>query len=185
MDKKVFIDTEEHMKKTLEALRTEFAGIRTGKATPSLLDTIRVTAYGAQVPMNQVGSVTAPEARLLVITPWDKALVPEIEKAIQKSDLGLNPSTDGAVIRLPIPPLTEERRRDLTKVIKKMAEEARVAVRNIRRDANEAVKKMLKENKISEDDDKHALDQTQKLTDKYIALVDELLAKKEKEIMEV
>lgn len=185
MDKKVFVETEGHMGKTLEALRTEFAGIRTGKATPSLLDTIRVTAYGGQAPLNQVGTVTAPEARLLVITPWDKFLVPEIEKAIQKSDLGLNPSTDGQVIRLPIPPLTEERRRDLTKVVKKMAEEARVAVRNIRRDANEAVKKMLKENKISEDDDKHALDQTQKLTDKYIALVDELLVKKEKEIMEI
>jgi len=185
MDKRVFVNAEEHMKKTLEALRTEFAGIRTGKATPSLLDILRVTAYGAQVPLNQVASVTAPEARLLVIQPWDKSLIGEIEKAIQKSVLGLNPSSDGQVVRLPIPPLTEERRRELVKVVKKMAEESRVGIRNIRRDANETVKKMLKESKISEDEDKQAHDQTQKLTDRYIALVDELLAKKEKEIMEV
>ena len=185
MDKKIFVDAEEHMKKTLESLRTEFAGIRTGKATPSLLDVLRVSAYGAQVPLKQVASVNAPEARLLIIQPWDKSLIGEIEKAIQKSDLGLNPSTDGQVVRLPIPPLTEERRRELVKVVKKMAEESRVAIRNIRRDANEAVKKILKESKISEDEDKQAHDQTQKLTDKYISLVDEFLVKKEKEIMEV
>ena len=185
MDKKIFLDAEEHMKKTLESLHTDFAGIRTGKATPSLLDILRVSAYGAQVPLKQVASVTAPEARLLIIQPWDKSLIVEIEKAIQKSDLGLNPSTDGQVVRLPIPPLTEERRRELVKIVKKMAEESRVAIRNIRRDANEALKKMLKESKISEDDDKQAHDQTQKLTDKYIGLVDELLVKKEKEIMEV
>jgi ribosome recycling factor len=135
--------------------------------------------------LKQVASVTAPEARLLIIQPWDKSLIGEIEKAIQKSDLGLNPSSDGQVVRLPIPPLTEERRRELVKVVKKMAEESRVAIRNIRRDANEAVKKMLKESKISEDEDKQAHDQTQKLTDKNISLVDELLVKKEKEIMEV
>jgi ribosome recycling factor len=185
MEKKIFAEAEEHMKKSLESLRAEFAGIRTGKATPSLLDTLRVTAYGAQVPLNQVASVTSPEARLLLIQPWDKSLIGEIEKAIQKSDLGLNPSSDGHVLRLPIPPLTEERRKDLVKVTKKMAEEARVATRNIRRDANEAIKKLLKEGKVSEDEDKQAHDQTQKLTDRYIALVDELLAKKEKEIMEV
>lgn len=185
MDKKIFLEAEEHMKKSLESLRAEFAGIRTGKATPSLLDTIRVNAYGAQVPLNQVASVTSPEARLLLIQPWDKSLIGEIEKAIQKSDLGLNPSSDGHVLRLPIPPLTEERRKDLVKVTKKMAEESRVAMRNIRRDANEAIKKLLKEGKVSEDEDKQAHDQTQKLTDRYITLVDELLAKKEKEIMEV
>jgi ribosome recycling factor len=185
MDKKVFVDTEEHMKKTIETLHSEFGGVRTGKATPSLLDILRIPAYGALVPLNQVASVTAPEARLLVIQPWDKSLVGEIEKAIQKSDLGLNPASDGQVIRLPIPPLTEERRRDLVKLVKKLTEDARVAIRNIRRDANEAIKKLLKEGKISEDDVKHAHDQTQKLTDKYIGLVDELLAKKEKEILEV
>lgn len=185
MEKKIFVEAEEHMKKSLESLRAEFAGIRTGKATPSLLDALRVNAYGAQVPLNQVASVTSPEARLLLIQPWDKSLIGEIEKAIQKSDLGLNPSSDGHVLRLPIPPLTEERRKDLVKVTKKMAEESRVAMRNIRRDANEAIKKLLKEGKVSEDEDKQAHDQTQKLTDRYIALVDELLAKKEKEIMEV
>ena len=185
MEKKIFVEADGHMKKSLESLRAEFTGIRTGKATPSLLDNLRVNAYGAMVPLNQVGSVSSPEARLLLIQPWDKSLIGEIEKAIHKSDLGLNPSSDGHVLRIPIPPLTEERRKDLVKVIKKMAEESRVAMRNIRRDANEEIKKLLKEGKVSEDEEKQALDQTQKLTDRHIALVDELLGKKEKEIMEV
>ena len=176
---------EHKMQKAIEVLKTEFTGIRTGRANAALLDTIRVISYGNPVPVNQVASISVPEARLIVISPWDKGLMGEIEKAILKSDLGLTPANDGKVIRLPIPTLTEERRKELAKVVKKMAEDSKVAVRNIRRDANDEIKKLEKDHKISEDESKKAHDDTQKVTDKYVALVDEVLKKKEKEIMEV
>ncbi len=181
----VYQTMEHKMQKAVDVLKTEFAGIRTGRANAALLDTVRVMSYGSPVPLNQVATISVPEARLLVIAPWDKGLTGEIEKAILKSDLGLTPANDGKVIRLPIPTLTEERRRELVKVVKKMSEEGKVAVRNIRRDANDEIKKLEKDKKITEDDSKKAHDDTQRMTDKYTALIDEVLAKKEKEIMEV
>lgn len=181
----VYQEMERKMAKAAEALKAEFAGIRTGRANPALLEGIRVQSYGALVPLNQVAGVSVPEPRLLVIQPWDKSALSEIEKAILKSELGLTPMNDGRVIRLPIPPLTEERRRELSKVVKKMAEDHKVAVRNIRREANDEIKKLEKDKKISEDDSKKALEKTQELTDKAIKGIDEVLAKKEKEIMEV
>ncbi|MDI6740594.1 MAG: ribosome recycling factor [Candidatus Edwardsbacteria bacterium] len=178
--------TMEHkMQKAIEVLKTEFAGIRTGRANPALLDSVRVMSYGNPTPLNQVASISAPEPRLLVISPWDRGLTGEIEKAILKSDLGLTPASDGKVIRLSIPTLTEERRKELVKVSKKMSEESKVAVRNIRRDANDEIKKLEKDKKISEDESTKAHEDTQKVTDKYVALIDEVLKKKEKEIMEV
>ncbi len=181
----VYQEMERKMAKAAEALKAEFAGIRTGRANPALLEGIKVQSYGALVPMNQVAGVSVPEPRLLVIQPWDKNMLPEIEKAILKSELGLTPMNDGRVIRLPIPTLTEERRRELSKVVKKMAEDHKVAVRNIRREANDEIKKLEKDKKISEDESKKALERTQELTDKAIKGIDEVLAKKEKEIMEV
>jgi len=185
MDKQVLASVEQRMKKAVERLRHELASVRTGKATTALLDPIRVEYYGSHVPLSQVAGVSAPEPRLLVVQPWDKSLVGEIGKAIQKSDLGLNPISDGSVLRIPIPPLNEERRRDLVKVVKKMVEESRVAVRNVRRDGNEELKKLEKDKKISEDAEKKAQAEVQKLTDKHITQMDELLSKKEAEIMEV
>jgi len=185
MDKQVLANVEQRMKKGVERLRHELASVRTGKATTALLDPIRVEYYGSHVPLSQVAGVSAPEPRLLVVQPWDKALVAEIGKAIQKSDLGLNPISDGNVLRIPIPPLNEERRRDLVKVVKKMVEEGRVAIRNIRRDGNEELKKLQKDKKISEDAEKKAQAEVQKMTDKHIAQMEELLSKKEAEIMEV
>ncbi len=185
MDKQVIASVEQRMRKAVERLRQELASVRTGKATTALLDPIRVEYYGSQVPLSQVGGLSAPEPRLLIVQPWDKALVGEIAKAIQKSDLGLNPISDGNVLRIPIPPLNEERRRDLVKVVKKMVEEGRVAVRNVRRDGNEELKKLQKDKKISEDAEKKSQAEVQKLTDKHIAQMDELLSKKEAEIMEV
>lgn len=181
----VYQEMERKMAKAAEALRAEFASIRTGRANPALLENIKVQSYGALVPLNQVAGVSVPEARLLVIQPWDKNALPEIEKAILKSELGLTPINDGRVIRLPIPNLTEERRRELSKVVKKMAEDSKVAVRNIRREANDEVKKLEKDKKISEDESKRALERIQELTDKAVKGIDEILAKKEKEIMEV
>jgi ribosome recycling factor len=182
---KIYQDLEHKMTKAIEVLKTEFAGIRTGRANPALLDGIKVLSYGTTVPLNQVAGVSVPEARLLLIQPWDKNALGEIEKAILKSELGLTPMNDGKVIRLPIPALTEERRHDLVKVVKKMSEESKVSVRNIRRDANEEVKKLEKDKKISEDESKKAHDRIQEITDKYIVQIDEVLKKKEKEIMEV
>ncbi len=176
---------EHKMQKAIEVLKAEFTGIRTGRANAALLDSIRVMSYGNPTPVNQVASIAVPEARLIVISPWDKGLISEIEKAILKSDLGLTPANDGKVIRLPIPTLTEERRRELAKVVKKMAEDSKVAVRNIRREANDEIKKLEKDHKISEDESKKAHDDTQKVTDRYVALADEVLKKKDKEIMEV
>ncbi len=169
----------------MEALRREFATVRTGKATPALLDTVRVEAYGSQVPLNQVATVSAPEPRLLVIQPWDRGMLGPIEKAIQTSDLGLNPSNDGKIIRVPIPPLTEERRREFVRLLHKMAEEARVSVRHARKEANDEIKRRQKDGDLSEDDARREQDEVQKLTDRYIQQIEELLKHKEAEVMEV
>ncbi len=185
MIEEILGDTEERMKKSLSAFRRELAGIRTGKATTTLLDAVRVECYGQVMPLNQVASISVPESRLLLIQPWDRTIVSDVEKAIHKSDLGLVPNTDGNVIRLSIPPLTEERRHDLVKVVRKHAEEARVSVRNIRRDANEALKKAQKDGRVSEDDSHKAMDKVQELTDTYVGEIDQSLKVKEDEIMEV
>lgn len=185
MIKDVIKDTDQHMDKSVSALNHEFATVRTGRASTSLLDKITVDYYGVQTPLNQIASVSVPEAQLLVIQPYDKSATPAIEKAIQASDLGLTPNSDGQVIRLPFPPLTEERRVELVKVCKNYAEEARVGVRNIRRDSNEKLKKMEKSHDISQDDLHRAEEEIQKLTDAHTAAIDEALKRKEEEIMEV
>jgi len=185
MEKETIARIEQRMKKAVEHLRQELASVRTGKATTALLDPVKVEYYGSNVPLNQVAGVSAPEARLLIVHPWEKAMVSQIEKAILKADLGLNPASDGTVIRIPIPSLTEERRRDLVKLVKKMVEEGRVSIRNLRRDGNEEIKKLEKDGKISEDTARKSQNDIQKLTDKHIALMEELLTKKEAEIMEV
>ncbi|HEX5871380.1 MAG TPA: ribosome recycling factor [Longimicrobium sp.] len=175
----------QRMDGAIEALRREFAGVRTGKASPALLDSIRVEAYGSMVPLNQVGTVSAPEARMLTVQPWDKGLMKATEKALRESDLGLNPSNDGQIIRIPIPPLTEERRKEFVKMLHKLTEEARVAVRNVRREANDEVKHRQKDEGLSEDDVRREQAEVQKLTDSYIAKIEELMKHKEAEIMEV
>jgi ribosome recycling factor len=185
MDKRFIAEAEEKMKNSVEATRRELATIRTGKATTSLLDTVRVNYYGNMVPLNQTANVSAPEPRMLLIQPWEKAMVEEIKKAILKSDLGLNPTDDGMIIRIPIPPLTEERRKDLARTIKVMAEEGRVKVRGIRREANDKLKGMEKDKKLSEDDSRKTQAEVQKLTDKYVEAIDQILENKHKEIMEV
>jgi ribosome recycling factor len=173
------------MEKAIEAMRREFGGVRTGKASPALLDSVRVEAYGSHMPLNQVATVTVAEARLLVIQPWDRSLIKAIEKGLQQSELGLNPANDGQVIRVPIPPLTEERRKEFVKILHKYAEEARVAIRQARKDANDDIKKRQKDSGMSEDDARREQDETQKLTDRYIHQVEELLKHKEAEMMEV
>jgi ribosome recycling factor len=173
------------MDRAVEAMRREFTGVRTGKASPALLDTVRVEAYGSHVPLNQVATVSAPEPRLLVVQPWDRAMIAPIEKALQTSELGLNPSNDGKLVRVPIPPLTEERRREYVRLLHKMAEEGRVAVRQARKDANDDIKRRQKEGEISEDQARREQDEVQKLTDKHIHQVDEVLKQKEAEVMEV
>ena len=173
------------MDRAIEALRREFTGVRTGKASPGLLDTVKVEAYGSAMPLNQVATVSAPEPRMLVIQPWDRAMIGPIEKALQTSDLGLNPANDGKVIRVPIPALTEERRREYVKVLHKMAEEAKVAVRQVRKDANDEIKKRQKDGDISEDDARREQDEVQKLTDRRVQQIDDLLKHKEAEVMEV
>lgn len=180
----VMADAERRMQKAVENLKHELATLRTGRATPSLLDRVTVDYYGVPTQINALANVSAPEPRLLVVAPWDKNTMGLIEKAILKSDLGLNPTNDGKVIRLAIPQLTEERRRDMTKTVKKRTEEGRVALRNVRRDAHEDLKKAEKDKQISEDDLKRGADRLQKLTDSFIALADEVGANKEKEIME-
>ena len=180
----IYRDTEDHMKKSVEHLHHELTRIRTGRASPELLDIVKVDYYGTIVPLNQVATITAPEPRLLVIQPWEKRIIAEIEKAILQSDLGLNPANDGSVIRLPIPELSEERRQDLLKLVKKFCEDSRIAIRNIRRDNNEHAKKLEKDHDISEDESHDALDEIQKLTDKYIEEVNQQYDKKEKEILE-
>lgn len=178
-------DAEARMSKSIEALKLEFSKVRTGRAHTSLLDHIKVNAYGSEMPLNQVANVNVSDSRTLSITPWDRGMIQSVEKAIMSSDLGLNPSTAGTVIRVVMPPLTEERRRDLVKVVRGEAEAGKVAIRNIRRDANNALKDLLKEKKISEDDDRRAQEDIQKLTDKYIAQVDKVLQDKEADLMEV
>jgi ribosome recycling factor len=179
------IDTHvERMKKSIQALKDEFNTIRTGRASASLFDKIRVDYYGEKSPLSQVATVSIPEARLVVIQPWDKNLIGEIEKAIQKSELSLNPSNDGKVIRIAIPPLTEERRKELAKHAKAVAEQSRVAVRNIRRDGNDELKKAQKDGTITEDELKVSEDSIQKETDKFIQEINKILEDKEKEIME-
>jgi ribosome recycling factor len=181
----VISSSEERMKKTAANLKDGFASLRTGRASPSLFDKLRVDYYGEKSPLSQVATISVPEARLIVIQPWDKSLIAEIEKAIRTSELSLNPSNDGKVIRIAIPPLTEERRKELVKLAKNQAEQARVAVRNIRRDGNDELKKMLKEASITEDDESKGSAELQKLTDSYIGKVNQVLEEKEKEIMEV
>ena len=181
----VVADAKVHMQKAVEAAKREFASVRTGRASPALLERVTVDYYGTQTPITQVATVTVPEPRLLVIQPWDKSLVREIERAIQKSDLGLVPSSDGALIRLPIPSLTGERRRDLVKLVHKQAEEARVAVRNIRRDNKDKLERLEKKAELSEDETRRAVDELQKLTDRHIAEIEALVSAKEKEIMEI
>ncbi len=178
-------DAQTRMEKSVDALRNQLVKIRTGRAHPSLLDTIHVEYYGANTPLNQVANVVAEDARTLAITVFDRELAPKVEKAIMMSDLGLNPMSAGTVIRVPLPPLTEERRRDLVKIVRAEAEQGRVAVRNIRRDANATVKGLLKDKEISEDDDRRAQDEIQKLTDDAIKNIDAVLEVKEKELMEV
>lgn len=176
---------EERMKKTISSLRDEFNGVRTGRASPALLDKIRVDYYGQKTPISQVATISVPEARLIVIQPWDRTLFSEIEKAILRSELALNPSNDGKVIRIAIPPLTEQRRKELAKTAKAIAEQSRVAVRNIRRDGLEDLKKMQSKDHVPEDQIKKEEEELQKLTDSYISQISKVLEEKEKEIMEV
>jgi ribosome recycling factor len=175
----------ERMKKSVDSLRTELSKIRTGRAHPSLLDHVMVSYYGSELPINQVSNVSVSEARTLTIAPWEKDMVPVIEKAILTSDLGLTPSTAGTTIRVVLPALTEERRRELIKVVRAEAEGARVAIRNIRRDANNHIKELQKKKDISQDDERRAEEEIQKLTDKYIVVVDKHLEAKEEEMMEI
>jgi ribosome recycling factor len=178
-------NARDQMEAAVEALRREFTSVRTGKASPALLDTVRVEAYGSQVPLNQVATVSAPEPRLLVVQPWDRGTLNAIEKAIQTSDLGLNPSNDGKIVRVPIPALTEERRREYVKLLHKMAEEGRVSIRHARKEANDHTKRRQKDHEISEDDARREMDEVQKLTDRYIQQLEELLRHKEAEVLEV
>ena len=178
-------DAEVRMGKSIDSLKSELAKIRTGRAHPSILDQVKVDYYGTETPLSQVANINIEDSRTLAVTPWEKPMVAAIEKAIMSSGLGLNPMSAGTVIRIPLPPLTEERRRDLVKVVKHEAENARIAIRNIRRDANSDFKDLLKEKEISEDESHQSEDTVQKITDKYIAKVDELLTAKEAELMEI
>ena len=178
-------NAEAKMARSLEALKSDLQKIRTGRAHPGILDQVQVEYYGSLVPISQVANVTLLDARTISVQPWEKALGPKIEKAIRESDLGLNPSTQGDVIRVPTPALTEERRRDLTKVVRNEGEDAKVAVRNLRRDANEQAKKLAKDKEISEDDERRSLEEVQKLTDRVVAEVDRMVSTKEAEILAV
>ncbi|MDQ0161765.1 ribosome recycling factor [Bacillus alveayuensis] len=185
MSKQVLDQAKEKMEKAVSALKRELAGVRAGRASASLLDKVQVDYYGVPTPINQLASINVPEARLLVIQPYDKSSIGEIEKAILKSDLGLTPTSDGSVIRISIPPLTEERRKELAKLVRKYSEDAKVAVRNIRRDANDELKKLEKDGEITEDELRSFQDDVQKLTDEYVGKIDVATKDKEKEIMEV
>ena len=180
----IFDEAEEHMKKSIETTESELSTVRTGKASPSLLDTIKVDYYGSMVPLKQVANIAIPDAKLITVQPWEKPVVAEVMKAIQSSNLGLNPQSDGNFIRIPLPPLTEERRHDLVKTVKGMIEEGKVAIRNIRRDANDRLKKLEKAHEISEDDYHRFHKEIQELTDKSIEELDKVSVAKEKEIME-
>lgn len=181
----VIKSAEDRMEKAVQVLRKDLSSVRAGRATPAMLDKITIDYYGSAMPVNQVASVTSPEPRMLVIAPWEKSMLSEIEKAIQKSDLGLNPSNDGAVIRLVIPQLTEQRRQELVKVVKKMGEESRVAVRNVRRDGNDELKKIEKAGDASEDDVRRFQERIQGLTDRFIADIDKMLTVKEQDLREI
>lgn len=178
-------EAQEHMENALEAMRREFSAVRTGKASPALLDTVRVDAYGSKMPINQVATVSVPEPRLMVVQPWDKGLLSAIEKAIMSSELGLNPASDGNVLRVPVPALNEERRKEMVRLLHKLAEEGRVAVRHARQEANKAIKAREGAHEIGEDDAHRQLDEIQKLTDDFIGRIDALLKAKEQEVMEV
>ncbi len=185
MTKEIMSVMQDKMGKSVAVLKREFGSLRAGRATPQLLDRISVDYYGTDTPLNQVANIAIPEARVITISPWESRMITPIEKAIQKSDLGINPSNDGKVIRLVLPELTQERRKELVKQVKKMAEETKVAVRSIRRDANEQVKKQRKDSLITEDDQKQAENDIQKATDKVIKEIDQITAEKEKELMSV
>ncbi len=185
MKDKIVKESEQKMEKTLAVLKEEFHKIRTGRASASILDNVKIDYYGQPTAVSQVGTVSVPDARTITIAPWEITLIAAIEKAIRASDLGLNPLNDGKIIRLPIPPLSEERRKEFVKIAKKYSEDAKVAIRNIRRDENERVKKMKKDGEIPEDLEKRVLDEIQKTTDNYIREADIMLSKKEIEIMEV
>ncbi|CAG0938228.1 Ribosome-recycling factor [Candidatus Brocadiaceae bacterium] len=178
-------DAKNRMDKTIEALRSELVRVRTGKATTALLDTVKVDYYGSVMPINQVANVTVLDAHTLSVTPWDKSMVQAVDKAILSADLGLNPISDGTNLKIPIPPLTEERRKEFVKLIKKFGEDAKVAIRNVRRDANEHLKRKQKNDKLSEDLLKEQEDKVQKMTDQHITMIDDILKHKEKEIMAV
>lgn len=178
-------DTKTRMEKTLEALKTDFGGLRAGRAHTSLLDGIMVDAYGSMTPISQVGTVSVPDARTLAVSIWDRGLAKSVEKALRESDLGLNPVSDGQLIRIPIPPLSEERRKELSKIAGKYSEQGKIAIRNIRRDALDEIKKLKKDNAISEDDEKRYETEIQKLTDDTIKKIDEMLVGKEKDILQV
>ncbi|MEG6511514.1 ribosome recycling factor [Desulforamulus ruminis] len=184
MVKEIISAAEENLKKSVEVVRKEFASLRAGRATPALVDKVTVSYYGTPTPLNQLANISVPEARTLLIQPWDKSAMPEIERAILKSDLGITPTSDGTVIRLTIPQLTQERRVELVKSVKKKAEEGRVAIRNVRRDINDTLKSKQKEG-VPEDEVKRGQDDMQKLTDKYIKEIDEMVKNKEQEIMQV
>jgi ribosome recycling factor len=184
MIEEVFQEVESNMRSAIDSLKNEYASVRTGRATTALLDGIMVDYFGTQTQLKQLASLSVPESRLIVIQPWDKSVVAEVEKSIQRSNLGLNPVNDGKVIRVPIPPLTEERRKDLVKVVKKSAEDRRVSIRNARREGNELLKELEKEKEISEDDNRRAQERIQKMTDKYTSELDAVAAQKEKEVME-
>lgn len=178
-------EAESRMKEALEAMRREFATVRTGKATPALLDTVRVDAYGSKMPLNQVATVHAPEPSLLVVQPFDKTLIGEVEKAILSADLGLNPGSDGSVVRVPIPPLNEERRKEYVRLLHKLAEEGRVSVRHARQVARDELKQQVKDHDISEDEGHRETDKVQELTDQFIAEIEKMLEHKEQEVMQV
>jgi ribosome recycling factor len=182
--KQILYDSEENMKKAIDSCLREFASVRTGRATPSLVEGLHIDYYGTPTVLKQLASISVPDAHLLVIQPWDPSVMPEIEKAILKSNLGINPSNDGKLIRLPIPPLSKERREELVKLVKKMTEEGRISLRTIRHHAKEAIEKLEKDKVISEDDKFRGFQDLQKLVDKYIAKLEEMLKNKEKEILE-
>ena len=181
----VLKELQANLDKAIESLKKELGKVRTGRASVSILDGIRVDYYGTPTPLNQVASLNVPDPRLITIKPWEKSLIPEIEKTIRSSQLGLNPASDGEIIRLPMPPLTEERRKELVKMVKKMAEEAKVALRGARRDSNEMLKEFQKDKEITEDEEKQGLKKVQDATDAAVTKIDDIVAKKEKEILEV
>ncbi len=178
-------ETRTRMVEALEAVRREFSTVRTGKATPALLDTVRVEAYGAKMPLNQVATISVPEGSLIMVQPFDRSLISEVEKGILQAGLGLNPQNDGNVIRVPVPALNEERRREMVKLLGKMAEDARVSIRHARRDANDGIKGQMKEGELSDDEGHRMMDEVQKLTDDFTKKIDQLMAAKEEEVMTV